>query len=247
MDYWSLILPVAGIAAIAFVVSRAFERVTVYEYQHALHFVKGRLKGILPPGAYWLFTPNSAVEVIDARPRVITIPGQEVISSDGVSLKVSVLVEYQVLDPKICLLNSASFMESLYAHVQAALREAIGDRAIDQVLESRATLGQLLKARTDKKAAELGLELKSTSVKDIMFPGPLKDSFSQAARAKQEGLAALERARGESAAMRSLANAARLMEDNPNLYQLRLLQALGDTGKVVLRLDRGQNAAETKK
>ena len=245
MEYWSLVLSIAGIAAVLFVVSHAFRRVTVYEYQHALHFVKGRLKGVLSPGVYWLFTPNSSIEFVDARPSVITIPGQEVMSADGVSLKVSVLVEYQVLDPKIALLNSASYMEALYAHVQAALRDAVGGRPIEQVLDARATLGQLLKARVEKDAAEIGLELKSAAIKDIMFPGPLKESFSQTARAKQEGLAALERARGESAALRSLANAARLLDDNPNLYQLRLLQALGNTGKVVLKVD-GQDAPEEK-
>ena len=60
-----------------------------------------------------------------------------------------------------------------------------------------------------------------------MFPGKLKEIFAQVVNARKEGLAALEKARGETAAMRNLANAARMMESNPNLMQLRLLQALG--------------------
>jgi hypothetical protein len=67
-----------------------------------------------------------------------------------------------------------------------------------------------------------------------MFPGSLKEAFSQTARAKQEAQAALERARGESAALRNLANAARMLEGNPNLFQLRLLQAASDAEKIVL-------------
>src|SRR5208283_2216203 len=66
-------------------------------------------------------------------------------------------------------------------------------------------------------------------VKDIMFPGEMKKAFSQVVKAQKEGQAALERARGETAALRNLANAARIMEDNPNLLQLRALQSLTDS------------------
>jgi regulator of protease activity HflC (stomatin/prohibitin superfamily) len=67
-------------------------------------------------------------------------------------------------------------------------------------------------------------------IKDVMFPGDLKRVFSQVVRARQEGLAALERARGETAALRSLANAASLLEQRPALLQLRILQAVGSEG-----------------
>jgi len=77
-------------------------------------------------------------------------------------------------------------------------------------------------------ASRLGLELVQADVKDLTLPGDLKKLFTQVTKARQEGLAALERARGETAALRSLANAARLVQDNPALMQLRLLQVLGE-------------------
>jgi regulator of protease activity HflC (stomatin/prohibitin superfamily) len=83
-------------------------------------------------------------------------------------------------------------------------------------------------ARTVDKAAELGIELSLVGIKDIMFPGDLKAIFAQVVNARKEGLATLERARGETAALRHLANAAKLLESNPALMQLRLLQALGE-------------------
>ena len=79
------------------------------------------------------------------------------------------------------------------------------------------------------KASELGLNLISADVKDIMFPGEMKKVFAQVVKAQKEGQAALERARGETAALRNLANAARTLDDNPNLLQLRALQALSDS------------------
>jgi regulator of protease activity HflC (stomatin/prohibitin superfamily) len=85
------------------------------------------------------------------------------------------------------------------------------------------------------------MELMSVDVKDLMFPGPLKKVFAQVIEARQQGLASLEKARGETAAMRSLANAARMVDDNPSLLQLRILQQLESTSgnTVVLGLPAG--------
>ena len=82
---------------------------------------------------------------------------------------------------------------------------------------------------TEKKIQELGLKLLSVNIKDIMFPGQLKQIFAQVVKARQEGLAALEKARGETAALRNLAGAAKMIESNPNLMQLRFIQALGES------------------
>jgi regulator of protease activity HflC (stomatin/prohibitin superfamily) len=81
----------------------------------------------------------------------------------------------------------------------------------------------------------MGLSLLEVEIKDVMFPGELKKIFTQVVKARQEALAALERARGETAALRSLANAAHLIERNPALMQLRLLQVVGqNTGNTVV-------------
>jgi regulator of protease activity HflC (stomatin/prohibitin superfamily) len=107
-----------------------------------------------------------------------------------------------------------------------AVREIVGKEKIDTVIENRAGFSAKLAELTSGKAAEYGLKLISADIKDIMFPGEMKKAFSQLVKAQKEGQAALEKARGETAALRSLANAARMMDDNPNLLQLRALQAL---------------------
>jgi len=78
--------------------------------------------------------------------------------------------------------------------------------------------------------AARGIELQVLELKDIMFPGELKNIFTQVVNTRKEGLAALERARAESASLRNLANAARLFEDNSDLRQLRLFQMLEKSG-----------------
>src|SRR5947208_8230625 len=112
---------------------------------------------------------------------------------------------------------------------------------MDALLDNLAAISPKLMELTSKKASEFGLTLISADVKDIMLAGEMKKAFSQVVKAQKDGQAALEKARGETAALRSLANAARMMDDNPNLLQLRALQAFADSGgnTLVLGLPNG--------
>src|ERR1700736_5804846 len=95
--------------------------------------------------------------------------------------------------------------------------------------------------RTSGNRSELGLKLALVDGKGIMVPHGMKKAFAQVVKAQKDGLGALERARGKTAALRSLANAARSMDGNPNLLQLRALQALADSSgnTLVLGLPNG--------
>jgi regulator of protease activity HflC (stomatin/prohibitin superfamily) len=207
----------------------AIRHVTVYEYQRALKYKKGRYQETLGPGRYWILTWRSSIVAVDIRPEFITIPGQDVLSADGVTLKVSLAAQFQVSDPNVAVNKNANFRNSLYLLLQMALRQVVGQEKIDGLLDNRAGISAKLMELTVPKAEELGLKLTLADVKDIMFPGEMKKVFSQVVKAQKEGQAALEKARGETAALRNLANAARTIDDNPNLLSLRALQALADS------------------
>ena len=128
--------------------------------------------------------------------------------------------------------------------LQLNLRDIIGSLTVDDILVKRDEIGTQLTEKSKPQAAEIGIELSFANLKDVMFPGELKNIFAQVVNARKEGLAALERARGESAALRSLANASSVFENNPNLLQLRTLQMLEkSTGNTVVLMppkrDRG--------
>jgi regulator of protease activity HflC (stomatin/prohibitin superfamily) len=206
-----------------------FKRVIVYEYQRGLKYKKGRFVATLDPGLHWISAATSSIFVVDIRPEFITIQGQDVLTSDGVSIKISLAAEFQVIDPNLAVNKTANFRGNLYLVLQMALREIVGREKIDALLENRAGIGGKLMDMAKGKASDMGVKLISADVKDMMFAGEMKKAFSQVVKAQKEGQAALERARGETAALRSLANAARTMDDNPNLLQLRALQALADS------------------
>jgi regulator of protease activity HflC (stomatin/prohibitin superfamily) len=211
--------------AILYALSK-FKKITIFEHERGLKYVKGKFTGTLEPGQYWIYQPITAVSRIDIRPRFISITGQELMSSDGISLKVSIAARYEVSDPASAINRIVNYNDALYLTVQLALREIAGSYAIEDLLKNRATLNDQLMEKAAPLVGEYGLKLQEVKIKDIMFPGELKRVFSQVINARQEGIAALERARGETAALRNLANVARLIEKNPSLMQLRVVQSI---------------------
>ena len=215
--------------SIFFVLRIGARRITVFEYEKGLKYRKGKFKELVGPGQYWYIPYFVIIQKIDTRPRFVSIAGQEVLSSDGVTLKVSIAANFEISDPDIAINKIQSFQDALYIELQLALREIIGAADIDTILSNRDEMSTKLKEMTEQKIKKLGLKLISVSLKDIMFPGKLKEMFAQVINAKKEGLAALEKARGETAALRHLANAAKMLDSNPNLMQLRLVQALNQS------------------
>ncbi|MBA2631897.1 MAG: hypothetical protein H0U86_02655 [Chloroflexi bacterium] len=169
------------------------------------------------------------------RPTIAVVPGQEILSADGVTLKASLVARYRVTDPQLTVNDAADYAGELYIALQIALREVVGSRAIEDVVAARAEVGPQVTERAASAALRVGLELVEADVKDIMFPGDLKRIFAQVVEARQQGLAMLERARAETAALRNLANAARLVDESPAILQLRLLQHLAaSSGKTIV-------------
>ena len=203
-----------------------FLKVTIFEFQRGLLYRRGRFVRVLDPGVYWLRARDTFVRVIDVRPVLVTIPGQEVLTADGVTLKTSIAARYEIADVDVAINKVVDVLAEFYAVMQLALRQIVGGAKIDELLEARERFGDRLVERGAGPVGELGLRLLGADIKDIMFPGELKKIFAQVVQARQEGLAALEKARGETAALRNLANAARLVESNPALIQLRTLQAV---------------------
>jgi regulator of protease activity HflC (stomatin/prohibitin superfamily) len=226
---WILLSIGVGVAALA-VFRLLFDRVTVLEFQRALKYRRGKFVGLLEPGQYWIYRRTTQLTKLDIRPRFISVPGQEVLSADGVTLRVSLAAEFRIADPAVAVNEVDDFQAALHLTLQLALREVVGTTPIDDLLEQRNRFGERLLELTRGPVQAFGLELERVDLKDIMFPGELKKTFAQVVSARKEGLAALERARGETAALRNLANAARMLEGNPALMQLRLLQQIGESG-----------------
>jgi len=206
---------------------RLFRHKFVIQESHAgLLYRHGVFARLLNPGRHVLWGFGWTLNTIDLRKASIIVPGQEVLTSDNVGLKFGLVFTYQVNDAVKAAHETQNWQGDLYNIAQLALRAVVNGIAVEALLHQRAEIGAQLLARSQAEAAKIGVSVLAVEVKDVMFPADLKRAFAEVLKAKQEGHAALERARGESAALRNLANAARVLEGNPALMNLRLMQSL---------------------
>jgi len=199
---------------------------TVPEAQCGLLYQHGRFQACLEPGRHLRWGFGYTVTTVDLRKQTFPVASQEILSADHVGLKLSVAVTLQVTDPLKAMHLVQDWPAHIYNAVQLALRSLVAAQPIEDLLSKRCEIGRQLLAAVVPAGEEIGVTIHATEVKDVMFPGELKKAFAEVLKAKQEGQAALERARAETAALRNLANAARLLEGNPALQNLRLLQSL---------------------
>ncbi|RMF79069.1 MAG: slipin family protein [Planctomycetota bacterium] len=213
-------------AALGVLVVAGVKRIIVREAHVGLLYRNGVLRRELEPGRYFVPRWGTQCDAVDLRRATLTIPSQELLSKDNVGLKITLIVRYSVADATRAARSVQAPITELYTAAQLALRGAITARTIEEILEQRTQIGGEIRPIIAEQASAFGYDVHAIEVKDIAFAGDLKRAFADVIRARQEGRAALERARGESAALRNLANAARMLENNPALLNLRLLQTV---------------------
>jgi regulator of protease activity HflC (stomatin/prohibitin superfamily) len=222
---------------------RLFKRTTLCEYEKGLCYKRGKFLKMLEPGVYWHWGWITRIQKYDYRKKNISIAGQEVMTSDGITIKLSFVTEYTFADLEKAIHQYENYYNAFYYDIQTCSRTVIGNLKAEELLEKRDEISRTVFESAQEKARIIGLEIHSLSIKDIMFPGSLKDIFAQVLKAQKQAQADLERARGQSASLRHLANAAKMMDNNPSLLNLRLIQAVSEgTGNTVVLKTTGDTA-----
>lgn len=218
------------IAAIAFGIcvwiSGAIRKVTVQDGRVALLFRNGKYQWELQAGSHWIFGWNTRIQEIDTRESALAIAGQEMLTADQLVIKISVVLRYAVVRAEQALRSVQNYQEQLYLAVQEALRTAVAARKLDDLLNQRDQLAATMLPALQEQANRLGLKVEHVALRDFMLSGELKQAYTEVVKARMEGVASLERARAETAALRSLLNATQLLETHPGLFQLRYLQTI---------------------
>ncbi|QDT08561.1 slipin family protein [Planctomycetes bacterium K23_9] len=190
--------------------------------------VDGRFIETVGPGlyAFWRSGRKAQVIELDTRETQLDIGGQELMTADRVTLRLNVNVVYRVVDPARTVEATSDVQQALYREVQLALRTAVGQRDLDALLNDRDSLSVELAKSVEEAAVRIGVELVSVGVRDIILPGDMKELMNQVVQARKAAEANLITRREETAAIRSQANTAKLLADNPALMRLRELETL---------------------
>lgn len=209
-------------------------QITVQEWERVLIYRDGRFQETLEAGRHRRFRRRRKTVRVIVRPRLVTVPAQEVLTSEGLSVKISLTAVCRTHEPRTwheAVEDPDSF---LYSAMQIGLRDAVAARSLDTLTADRSVVGDEVMAAAASAAGQVGISLESVAVRDLMLPAEVRKAAAEVAVTRSQGLAALERARSEVAATRALVNAAKVCADNPALLQLRMLQAVEAGGATVV-------------
>jgi hypothetical protein len=225
----------------------AFTDVTVREHERGLLHVQGRFVRVLAPGRYAFWsTRESPVDVlsIDMRVTQATLAGQELMTKDKVTLRLTLSVEFAIDDPALATHAVASVKDAIYLLVQLASRDYVAGVTLDELLAGRDSMTRFLEEDAAGKARRLGVRVERVGVKDVVLPGEMKTLLNKVIEAEKEAAANVILRREETAATRSLANTAKLMAEQPLLLRLKELDSLKEMAAKVqeVRLVVGANA-----
>ncbi|MBN1312472.1 MAG: slipin family protein [Anaerolineae bacterium] len=201
--------------------------VEIQEYERGLLYQRGRFQKLLTPGRYthW-FWQRSRIECMDIRETSQTVNAQEILTSDKIGVRVTLIAQYQVSDPVAAAHTTESYVTQLYQDLQLTLRETITGNTLEELLEDRDALSTQLLDAVAPRALTYGINLTRVGVKDIVLPATVRNVFLQEVEADLKGRAGLVAARHEVAAARARANTAKLLRDNPDILRLQELETL---------------------
>ncbi len=212
-------------------------QVQVPEHGAGILWVDGKVERLLAAGSYafWKFNRNVSVEPVDLRLQALEVTGQEILTRDKVALRLNLSATWRYTDPLLAHKALAKPADHLYRELQLGLRAAVGTRTLDELLENKSVIDEIVTAQATARLSGHGLQLDGVGVKDIVLPGEMKTILAQVVEAGKAAEANVIRRREETAATRSLLNTAKVMEGNPIALRMKELETLE---RVAERIDK---------
>jgi len=200
----------------------------VKEYERGVMFTLGRFTGVKGPGVRLVLPVVQHMRKLELRTVVLNVPKQDVISRDNVSVKVSAVVYFRVVDPQKAVLEVVNPYEATSQLAQTTLRSVAGQHELDELLAQRDRLNAAIQQVLDLNTAAWGVKVSNVEIKDIDLDETMVRAMAQQAEAERARRAKVIHAEGEKQAAQTLAEAAQLLSSQPASLQLRYLQTLAD-------------------
>ena len=177
--------------------------IIIKDTHRGLWYEDGVLKKVLEAGRYklpllqggWLGRPLVEIQLVDVRERELTIKGQEILTADKVAIRVSIIVQFRVTDPRAAIHEVEKYEERLYSDVQLAARRSLASMTLDEILTNRNRLSEDILRDVKETAARYGVSILRADVKDLVFPGNLQEIMNKVLAAERTAQAQLVEAR----------------------------------------------------
>jgi len=198
----------------------------INEYERAVVLRLGKFHKVKGPGLILLLPVIDRMRKIDLRTVTLDVPPQEVITRDNVSIRVSAVVYFRVMEPEKAFLQVEDYYYATSQLAQTTLRSVCGQAELDEILAEREKLNVKLQEILDADTEPWGVKVSKVEIKEIDLPEEMKRAMAKQAEAERERRAKVISAEGELQAAQKLLEAAKIMASNPMTLQLRYLQTL---------------------
>jgi regulator of protease activity HflC (stomatin/prohibitin superfamily) len=202
----------------------------IREYERGVILRLGRLAGARGPGIIYVIPGIEQMYKIDLRTITLDVPSQDVITRDNVSVKVSAVLYFRVIDPALAIVEVQNYLYASSQLAQTTLRSVCGQAHLDELLAERDRLNERLQEIIDTSTEPWGIKVMMVEIKQIDLPVELQRAMARQAEAERLRRAKVISAEGEFQAAARLGEAAALMEKESVAVPLRMLQTLAQVG-----------------
>ena len=200
----------------------------VAQYDRGVLFRLGRVIGVREPGLNVIIPVVDALRIVSLRIVTMPIQGQGIITKDNVSVDVSAVAYYRVVDPVRSVVEIENVMDAINQIAQTTLRKVVGRHSLDDILSETDRINAVITEILDPLTQNWGVVVHPVELKDIQLPEAMKRSMASQAEAEREKRAKIIAAEGELLAVDALSKAADIMLQHPITLQLRTLQTLSE-------------------
>ncbi|HLU79601.1 MAG TPA: slipin family protein [Burkholderiaceae bacterium] len=196
------------------------------EYQRGVVFTLGRFSSVKGPGLIFVIPILQQMVRVDLRTVTMDVPSQDVISRDNVSVKVSAVLYFRVVEPDKAIIQVERYLEATSQLAQTTLRAVLGKHDLDEMLSEREKLNIDIQKILDAQTESWGVKVTNVEIKHIDLNESMVRAIARQAEAERERRAKVIHAEGERQAAQALSDAAQVLSEQPAALQLRYLQTL---------------------
>ena len=200
----------------------------INQYERGVVFTLGKYTGDRMPGWRPIVPVLQRLYKVDIRTKTVDVPNQEVITRDNIPVQINAVVYYKIKDAPKSIIEVEDFRYAVSQLAQTTMRNAVGERTLDELLQKRNEIAGMIKIDLDAKTDPWGIDVEMLELKDVIIPDDLKRTISKEAEAEREKRAVLISAQGDREAADNLAAAARTLNSTPGAMHLRTLQTIND-------------------
>lgn len=200
----------------------------IEQYQRGILFTFGKFTKVLDAGWHIILPVLQRIEKVDIRVKAVDVPNQEVITKDNIPVEINAVVYYKIENAERAILEVENFYNAVSQLAQTSMRNAVGEKTLDELLQQRSKIAEEIKKELDLKTDPWGVDVQALELKDVIIPEQLKRTISKVAEAEREKQAGIIKSEGDKMSAANLAAAAAMLAASPGALHLRTLQTIND-------------------